>query len=132
MFTNALAVTLTCVMIIAVWLGYQLVLQNGRILLRLEAVERQHVSPGTPAAAQQGPEGLPFGSGAPEFELPSLAGGRVSLSQYRGQWILLIFFNPRCGFCTKMAPDLAGLQIDGNGDRPLPVVVSTGEIEETR
>ena len=45
--------------------------------------------------------------------------------------MLLIFFNPKCGYCTKMAPDLAVL-LEGGGDRPVPVVVSTGDAQENR
>jgi peroxiredoxin len=45
---------------------------------------------------------------------------------------LLIFFNPRCGFCTQMAPDLAALPVDRSGDAPLPLLVTTGEAEENR
>jgi hypothetical protein len=33
---------------------------------------------------------------------------------------LLIFFNPRCGFCTQMAPQLAGMPVDGAEGKPLP------------
>ena len=51
---------------------------------------------------------LPFGSAAPAFNLPDLAGGRKSLTDLRGKKTLVIFFNPRCGFCRDMAPELAG------------------------
>src|SRR5439155_908025 len=53
------------------------------------------------------PEGLPLGSDAPAFELPDLAGERKSLAQFRGQPLLLIFFNPDCGFCHELMPNLA-------------------------
>jgi peroxiredoxin len=118
------------------WLGYQLVRQNGRILLRLESLEQRlsqlagAAAPAVPEAAA--PEGLPVGSAAPPFELPDLAGAPTSLSQFRGRSLLLIFFNPRCGFCTQMAPDLAALPIDGSEGRPMPLVVTTGEAEENR
>ena len=42
---------------------------------------------------------------------------RHKLSEFRGKDVLLIFFNPKCGFCTKMADDLAALPLDG-GRRP--------------
>jgi peroxiredoxin len=46
--------------------------------------------------------------------------------------VLLIFFNPKCGFCTKMAADLAALPIDGANGRAVPVVVTTGDADENR
>jgi len=127
------------------WLGFQLVHQNGRILSRLEALEQRLGQPGAgpvPALIQQpvlqpapppGPApSLSFGSPAPEFALPDLNGTRRALSQFRGQRLLLIFFNPRCGFCTQMAPDLAALPSNGADRHPMPLVVSTGDPEENR
>jgi peroxiredoxin len=118
------------------WLGYQLLRQNGRILMHLEALEPRLAALGmAPAAAPAAPEtpaGLPFGSPAPEFELRDLAGGRRALSHFRGQRVLLIFFNPGCGFCTQMAPDLAALPTDGENGQTVPVVVTTGDAGENR
>ena len=105
------------------WLGYQLVRQNGRILLRLDSIEQQLGQRAAPQRREPG--GLPTGAPAPEFELPDLAGARRKLSEFRGRDALLIFFNPKCGFCTKMAADLAALPIDGGGGRAVPIVVTT-------
>src|SRR5262249_536026 len=120
------------------WLGYQLLRQNGRLLLRLEALEQRlgqlsepAVPPSRPAIPPP-PEGLPLGSAAPAFELSDLKGGPRALSPFRGRRLLLIFFNPRCGYCTRMAPDLAALPIDGTGGRPVPLVITTGDAEENR
>jgi peroxiredoxin len=117
------------------WLCYQILRQNGRLLLRLEALE-QHLGPLSEAAARTSrpagappPEGLPLGSAAPPFELSDLEGARWALSAFRGRRLLLIFFNPRCGYCTQMAPDLAALPADG---RLLPLVISTGDAAENR
>ena len=112
------------------WLGYQLVRQNGRILLRLEAIEKR-LAP-HPAEDRRKPAGLPIGTPAPDFELPELAGVRRNLSEFRGQEVLLIFFSPTCGFCTKMAPDLAALRADGGDGRAIPIVVTTGDADENR
>jgi peroxiredoxin len=54
------------------------------------------------------------------------------LSDFRGQDVLLIFFNPKCGFCTKMAADLAALPLEGGNGRAVPLVVSTGDAVENR
>lgn len=120
------------------WLLYQLVRQQGRILLRLEALEEHfgQRSSGLPSPAPnfppQLPPGLPMGSLAPDFELPDLSGRMKKLSDYRGQKVLLTFFNPGCGFCVQMAPELAALPVEGREGRPLPLVVTTGDAETNR
>ena len=114
---------------VGTWLGFQLVRQNGRLLLRLEAIEKQ-LAPRAGAKPREA-GGLPIGMAAPDFELPDLTGVRHRLSEFRDRNVLLIFFNPQCGYCTKMAPDLAALP-EGGGDRPVPVVVSTGDAQENR
>jgi peroxiredoxin len=123
------------------WLGWQLLRQNGRLLLRLEALEQRldEMQLGGPAE----PAGLPIGSVAPDFELPDLAGEPTRLAQNRGQPLLLIFFNPACGYCRDLAPKLATLTRpadtlshpmgEGGGrGRPLPIIISTGETEKNR
>src|SRR5215472_19316656 len=86
------------------WLAWQLLRQNGRILLRLDDLDKRldAIEFGEPE-----PEGLALDSLAPEFELPDLEGKRHTLGQYRGRSALLIFFNPACWFCRQMAPKLA-------------------------
>ena len=112
------------------WLAYQFVRQTGRILLRLEAIE-QRIGTGA-RAPQREASGLPLGTVAPDFELPDLAGVRHQLSEFREQNVLLIFFNPQCGYCTKMAADLAALPFDRGDQQVVPVMVSTGDAEENR
>jgi peroxiredoxin len=115
------------------WVGYQLMRQNGRVLLRLDALEaRLAQCESTPAPAPHRPSGLPIGSPAPAFGLPDVNGSRVELEQLRGQRVLLIFFNPSCGFCRQMAPDLATLRVDSRNGHPVPVVITTGGLEANR
>jgi peroxiredoxin len=113
---------------VGMWLGFQLVRQNGRILVRLEAIEKRM----SPRGAEKPKEarGLPVGALAPDFELPDLTGNRHKLSGFRGKDLLLIFFNPKCGFCTKMADDLAALPLNDENGRAVPVVVTTGDLED--
>jgi hypothetical protein len=95
LFTTVLPWALT---ILGCWLFYQLLRQNGRILLRLEVLEEQVAQLGAAALARS-PQGLELGSLAPDFELPDLDGKPVPLSHWRGRRVLLIFFNPQCSFC---------------------------------
>jgi peroxiredoxin len=126
-------------------LGYQLLQQGGRVLLRLESVEERlkglEALPRAlplakpPSLAENGAAaprqtGLPLGSPAPEWELPDLAGTQTALSSFRGRWMLLVFFNPHCGYCTRMVPDLAALPVGGAEGQPLPVVVTTGSRDD--
>src|SRR5438094_232062 len=108
-------VILALAVVAAGWLIYQLFVQNGRILLRLEALERRLAEQGMAGPAVW-PEsatewetteldsvvGLPPGSVVLDFDLPTLAGERVTLSQWRGRRILLIFFDPQNSLCRQM------------------------------
>jgi peroxiredoxin len=116
------------------WFCYQLVRQNGRILLRLEALEQRLEAPDAepPSLTPSAPSGLAVGSIAPEFELPDLAGTRHCLSEFRGRSVLLIFFNPDCGFCVRMGSDLAALVPEGSYGQPVPLVVTTGDAQANR
>ncbi len=50
-------------------------------------------------AAQAAPGKV--GGPAPEFQLPALDGGQVSLSQHRGKIVVLEWFNPDCPFIRQ-------------------------------
>ena len=117
----------------AYWFLLQLLRQHGKVLSRLDAIEKhlytQVVSDGSPGS---GAGGLPAGTILPDFELPALYGGLAALSQWRGRKILLIFFNPSCGFCRDLLPDLASLPVPENSNDPLPVIISTGDERENR
>src|SRR6266516_4610305 len=102
------------------WVVVQLLRQNGRILLRLDALEAQLQQLGTPArtgTAAPSSSALPLGSAAPEFELKDLRGERVSLSRFRGRRVLLVFFSPQCGYCARLVPEQAqsGLAVRDSG-----------------
>jgi thiol-disulfide isomerase/thioredoxin len=94
------------------WLIFQLVKQGGRILLRLDAIEK---GKGQGEAAQPPPPpGLPVGAIAPEFNAEDLDGTPRSLEQMRtgGKPVLLLFTNPDCGPCNALLPEAAGWQRD--------------------
>jgi peroxiredoxin len=46
--------------------------------------------------------------------------------------LLLVFFNPKCGFCSQMAADLSALPLNSDPERPMPILITTGGAEENR
>src|SRR6185369_9122176 len=124
---SALALGLAWLAIVGIyWLGWQLLRQNGRLLLRLEELEKRLDE--LEFGERQEPAGLSLGTEAPAFELPDLAGGRQSLAQFHGQPVLLVFFNPDCGFCREFMPKLAAHVAGSTGRWPVPPGDSPGRI----
>ncbi len=83
---------------------------------------------GTDAAPTQ-PAGPKVGEPAPEVKLPDLKGNTVELADYRGQETLVAFWNPGCGFCQQMLPDLKEWEANPPEGAPKLLVVSTGSKE---
>jgi peroxiredoxin len=82
--------------------------------------------PGLPSKA------LPLDSPAPPFELPDLEGRPVSLEQFKGRRLVLIFFSPQCNYCVEMLPYMTSLPAAGREGGPVPVVITRGDLEENR
>jgi peroxiredoxin len=74
--------------------------------------------------------GLKPGSVAPEFTMPDVNGRSISLDQYRGRRVLLVFSDPHCGPCNELAPHLARAYRRRRASTTEIVVVSRGEIAE--
>src|SRR5262249_24884822 len=53
--------------------------------------------------------GIKAGTSAPGFRLPDLSGRTVSLEDYRGRKLMLVFTDPHCQPCDEIAPELARL-----------------------
>ena len=75
-------------------------------------------------------EGLKAGTRAPLFSLPDLHGRALSLEEYRGRRVLLVFSDPNCGPCNALAPEL--VRLDAENPALQLLVVSRGELEENR
>jgi methylamine dehydrogenase accessory protein MauD len=115
---------------VALWL---LVLSLGFLLLgalralallrwRLEQLEATMPS-------RMGRSGLKLGKKAPDFTLPSVAGGEVSLHDFTGRRVLLAFTMSGCKPCHRIVPELIKLQ---RGGEVQVLVVNNGELEATR
>jgi peroxiredoxin/uncharacterized membrane protein YphA (DoxX/SURF4 family) len=101
------------------WLLIQILRQNGRLLIRLEAIEEKRWHGGAaptnmPSAATPAHVGLPLGDPAPAFTLEDLAGEPIALDRLRsgGKPVILVFSDPNCGPCAAFMPDLARYQRD--------------------
>jgi methylamine dehydrogenase accessory protein MauD len=81
---------------------------------------------------QEMPAGPKVGEPAPEVALPDLEGQSVELEDFRGEEALVLFWNPGCGFCQQMLPDLKAWEEDPPGDAPKLLVVSAGTEEANR
>ena len=119
------------------WFLLHLLRQNGRMLVRVEALDG---NPASGAAAQPSSNGshhpptapgLPVGSEAPNFDLRGLHGERFTLGSLRS-WgkPLLLFTDPNCGPCNAILPDVRRWQ-EEHKDRLTVTLVSRGRPEES-
>ena len=132
------------------WLLYRLFLRHGRLLLQLEALERPfggsedrggnieksaHTSVG-PTTSLADVSGLPPHSVLADFSLDPLtssgAGRTMTLSQHRGQQMLLVFVNPDCVFSRDLLAEWSSALGSSAQSTPTPLVISLGDITEAR
>jgi peroxiredoxin len=69
-------------------------------------------------------------SPAPDFTLPRLSGGQLSLSEAQGRWVLLTFFATWCGPCRAEMPSLEQLHRQRGDDGLLVLGVSVDDRRE--
>jgi peroxiredoxin len=108
---------------------YHLILQNGRLLLRVEVLE-ERLQGSRPQTRESHEDRVTIGGVLADFALPSLSGQTITLSQFRGRRLLLLFFSPRCSFCADMLPALEALP--DSDSHPAVVIVTTGSAGENR
>jgi len=120
------------------WVVLNLLRQNGRLLLRLEALEK-HLGLADPteenaqAAEATAPTGLPVGTTAPAFHLPALDGSQQSLPSLlaAGKPLLLLFSSVSCGPCLELMGEVAQWQKQ-YAERLTIAVVNRGTAEAVR
>ena len=66
------------------------------------------------------------------MKLPNLEGNTVELADFRGEQTLVLFWNPGCGFCQQMLPDLKQWESEAPESAPRIVVVSAGSKEANK
>jgi peroxiredoxin len=76
-----------------------------------------------------GRDGLKAGKKAPDFTLHCASGGEVSLHDFAGRKVLLVFTQSGCGACHDMAPEFNRVQDKGEHQ---VLVVNNGEPDESR
>jgi peroxiredoxin len=77
-------------------------------------------------------DGLKAGTPAPAFSLPDIHGGTVSLDQFHGRKVLLVFSDPQCGPCDQLAPELARLHRKHADNGLAFVMVGRGDREQNK
>ena len=130
-----LLIGLVAAWLVVILLGlitYQVILQNGRTLVRLEEVESFMAANDDGAASRENVKLLAMGVAAPPISLPDLNGTPRMLSEWRGHRVLLVFVDPACMFSRALLPYLSGFMSDVVPGRPVPVLVSTGRAEDNR
>jgi thiol-disulfide isomerase/thioredoxin len=131
--------TVTSILLIAAvaglaWLLLQMVRQNGRLLIRLDAIDNRltgvdvPVADSSPASQPVMQPGLPIGTPAPAFRLDGIHGDAQTLDSLRaaGNPVLLIFSSPTCGPCTALMPEVGRWQRE-YADRLTIAMIGQGE-----
>jgi peroxiredoxin len=122
---------LLLLILVSLWIGfYQIVKQQGRILLRLDQLEQNGQAAGAEVekpGEQAEPVGLPLQSNFPTFRFPDLAGKAVALEDFRGKRVLLVHWNFECGFCESIAAELARLETRFEKHNAQLVLLAYGE-----
>jgi peroxiredoxin/uncharacterized membrane protein YphA (DoxX/SURF4 family) len=135
-----LAVIALAAVAIEGWLLVHLLGQNGRVLLRLDAMEAllaegglELPAPEVAEAPKAPPAGLPEGSPAPAFRLEGIHGETMTLDALRatGKPVMIVFSDPSCGPCNALLPELTKWQRE-HATRLTLALISRGDAEKSR
>lgn len=117
---TALALLTVAGFAIGGWLILNILQQQGRLMLRIEAFEKGLGAPGLAnrealAMAPTSESGLFVGTPAPAFKLPNVVDDTlVELTHLlaRNKPVVLLFSDPGCGPCNQLMPQVATWQKD--------------------
>lgn len=134
--TIVVGLALAALVLIEGWAIFNLLRQHGRLLLRIEALEAGDggASGGRGGAgAGGGHAGLPVGTAAPAFQLPTVNGDTRSLGDLlaASKPLILVFTDPGCGPCSGLMPDLAHWQRD-HAQQLTVALISSGTVDANR
>src|SRR5215831_6061081 len=119
--------------LLSIWVFlFQLMKQQGRVLLRLDGLQRQITDNQIAMLAgsnSPGPVGLSQGATLDHFSLPDLTGKMIASDDLRGNRLLLVHWSPGCGFCAKIGPALAELQPALREHAVQLLLISYGDVE---
>jgi methylamine dehydrogenase accessory protein MauD len=76
-------------------------------------------------------DGLPIGDRAPDFTASGLEGQGISLADFRGLPLLLVFGSPNCVPCRQLIPDLHVFARERAAEMRV-LFLSRSEVEESR
>ena len=68
-----------------------------------------------------------IGQAAPQIALPDMEGRRTTVAMDDGHDTVVLFWNPGCGFCQRLAPDILNWEDSRTDVDPTLVIVSTGD-----
>jgi peroxiredoxin len=120
------------------WFLVHVLRQNGRLLVRVEALEERLASGDAAVPEAEAPQaepetGLPVGAEAPAFSLQGLYGETLTLEalRARGKPVMLLFTDPNCGPCTTLLPEVGRWQHE-HVEKLTISLISRGTPEENR
>jgi peroxiredoxin/uncharacterized membrane protein YphA (DoxX/SURF4 family) len=89
-------------------------------------------APAAQPAAPSRPRNLGIGTRAPKITLPDLEGKPTTLDPASMGRSVLLFWNPDCGFCQQLLPDLKAWEAGRDDDAPRLVLISAGTASANR
>ena len=113
-------------------------LANGSEAIRRAIIRTLTVSGSGDSGLSAGPNGhgqdssSRIGKPAPHVSLPDLDGATVSLEDFRGERILVVFWSPDCTFCEQMLDELRRFEAAPPDHAPRLLVISDGSVEANR
>ena len=103
-----------------------------RLAVRQVPSANGHQNGAAPRPAPPPPDISRVGERAPELVLTSLDGERVALKDLYARRTVAVFWNPGCGFCQRMLPDLKAFEHTALPGSPRLVVISSGDPDRVR